>query len=183
MSVSRQAASVRAAGPPRDAAAPLEPDALAARALQIARRTALGVLGDRAAADDVAQEVAITAVRAAGRLRDHGALDGWLYRTAVHAAIKEAKRGRRRRELEVAAHHARPPATEAEPDERLDRLLALLSGLPPGQRAALTLRYVHDLDDAAIGRALRCRAATVRALLSRGRKALRAALDDQEDDR
>ena len=58
--------------------------------------------------------------------------------------------------------------------------LALLDGLPARQRAALTLRYVHDLTDAEIARALRCRPGTVRSLLSRGRDAVRAAIDDED---
>jgi DNA-directed RNA polymerase specialized sigma24 family protein len=37
---------------------------------------------------------------------------------------------------------------------------------------------VHDLPDAAIARALRCREGTVRSLLSRGREAVRAAIDE-----
>ena len=49
--------------------------------------------------------------------------------------------------------------------------------LPPRQRAALTLRYVHDLPDDAIAKALGCRPATVRSLLSRGREALRDTLE------
>ena len=51
------------------------------------------------------------------------------------------------------------------------------------QRAALTLRYVHDLTDAEIARALRCRPGTVRSLLSRGRDAVRAAIDDRPEPR
>ena len=74
---------------------------VASRALQVARRTALGVLGDREAAADVAQEVAITAVRRAGSLRDPVALDAWLHRIAVRAALREARR---------AAGAARPSA-------------------------------------------------------------------------
>ena len=58
------------------------------------------------------------------------------------------------------------------------RALALLRPLPPRQRAALTLRYVHDLPDDAIARALGCRPATVRSLLSRGRDALRETLEE-----
>jgi RNA polymerase sigma-70 factor (ECF subfamily) len=48
-----------------------------------------------------------------------------------------------------------------------------LSELPPKQRVALALRYVHDLSDAEIAAALGCRQGTVHALLSRGRAALR----------
>jgi DNA-directed RNA polymerase specialized sigma24 family protein len=76
----------------------LTADRVARRALQVARRTALGVLGDTEAAADVAQDVAITAVRRAGSLRDPAALDAWLHRIAVRAALREARRAGRRRE-------------------------------------------------------------------------------------
>jgi RNA polymerase sigma factor (sigma-70 family) len=151
----------------------LSDDHVAARALQVARRTALGILGDAEAAADIAQDVAITAVRRARSLRDPAALDAWLHRIAVRAALREARRSGRRREAERAGHDP-PPA----PDEDLAGSLALLDGLPARQRAALTLRYVHDLPDAAIANALRCRPGTVRSLLSRGRDAVRAAIDE-----
>ena len=124
------------------------------RALRVGLRTALGVLGDREAAAEVAQEVAIVAFRRHDSLRDPHALDAWLYRTAVRAALREAKRSRTRRDAERAAA---VPETAAD----VDALAAaqLLAGLPPRQRAALTLRYVHDLDDHAIATALGCAAA------------------------
>ena len=136
----------------------------------MARRTALGVLGDREAAADVAQDVAITAVRKADRLRDPAALDAWLHRVAVRTALREAKRGRARRAAELAHHQSRNGWGR---EDSLGGALALLAGLPARQRAALTLRYVHDLPDDAIGRALGCQPGTVRSLLSRGREALR----------
>ena len=146
---------------------------VASRALRVARRTALGVLGDAEAAADIAQDVAITAVRRAGSLRDPAALDAWLHRIAVRAALREARRAGRRRAAEQAGRDP-PPA----PDDDLAGSLALLDGLPARQRAALTLRYVHDLPDTAIAGALRCRPGTVRSLLSRGRDAVRAAIDE-----
>ena len=69
---------------------------VAGRALEVARRTALGVLGDAEAAADIAQDVAITAVRRAGSLRDPAALDAWVHRIAVRAALREARRAGRR---------------------------------------------------------------------------------------
>ncbi|MDO9410549.1 RNA polymerase sigma factor [Patulibacter sp.] len=152
--------------------------AVAAHALRIARRTALGVLGDHATADDVAQEVAITVLRRVDDLRDPGALDAWIHRIAVRRAIKEARRSTTRRAAEIAGHelHERTaPVDDPTAGAELDGALAVLDGLPTRQRAALTLRYVHDLDDAAIATALGCRAGTVRSLLSRGREALRAS--------
>lgn len=160
------------------------PDEIARRALDVGRRTALGVLaGDAATADDVAQEVAILALRHAHRLRDPQALDAWLYRTAVRAALRSVRRGKRRRAVEqdhvVAV--ARPVADDDVPTAALEDLGRLLQGLPERQRAALTLRYAHDLTDDEIAAALRCRPGTVRALLSRGRDALRARIEAAED--
>ena len=159
------------ARPAPAAAVPLDDDALAVHALRIATRTAMGVLADREAAADVAQEVALVALRKRAALRDPDRLDGWLHRTAVRAALREAVRGRNRAAAEQAA--AIPHRTHDEPAAAL-AAAQMLSPLPPRQRAALTLRYVHDLDDHAIAAALGCRPGTVRSLLSRGLAALRS---------
>lgn len=172
------AASVILGEAPPDAAPGGVAD-VAARALVVGRRTALGVLGDREAAADVAQEVAIVAVRRARSLRDPAALDAWLHRVAVRAALKEARRARTRRAAELAHHEQRSDSRTDHPG--VDSALALLEGLPDRQRAALTLRYVHDLPDAAIARALGCRKGTVRSLLSRGREAVRARATANEE--
>ena len=150
-------------------------DEVAARALRVARRTALGILGDQEAAADVAQEVAIQVVTRHHALRDPAALEAWTHRIVVRAALREARRGHRRRAAEQARHLLDPAAPV---DEALDATLVVLDGLPSRQRAALTLRYVHDLTDAEIAGALRCRPATVRSLLSRGRDAVRSRLDE-----
>jgi RNA polymerase sigma-70 factor (ECF subfamily) len=148
---------------------------LAERALAVAFRTARGVLGDREAAADVAQEVALQAVSARDTLRDPDAFGAWVLGFGVRAALREAGRARRRRSAEEARVALRAGAGE---DDPLAGTLALLDGLPPRQRAALTLRYVHDLPDAEIAAAMRCRPGTVRSLLSRGRDAVRARLDE-----
>ena len=158
----------------------LDERAVAERALRVARPTALGVLGDAHAAADVAQEVALIALRRRGGLRDPTALDAWLHRIAVRAALREARVRGRRRDAEERAALARPPAARDDPADGGG--LALLAGLPARQRAALTLRYVHDLDDDAIARALGCRTGTVRSLLSRGREAVRTLLQDRPDE-
>jgi RNA polymerase sigma-70 factor (sigma-E family) len=56
-----------------------------------------------------------------------------------------------------------------------DRMLLwqLLATLPQRQRAALVMRYFHDLPDDEIAAALGCRHATVRSLISRGVAAMR----------
>jgi len=152
---------------------PLE-ERVAERALTVARRTALGILGDPEAAADVAQEVAVIALRRRHRLKDPDRLDAWLHTVAARAALRHHRSAASRRRREQA-HAAAAPRSE-ELESGLSDLLALLAGLPPQERAALTLRYVHDLPDEAIARALGCREGTVRSLLSRGRTALREHL-------
>ena len=68
------------------------------RALTVARRTALGVLGDPEAAADVAQDVAVIVLRRSRFLKDPDRLDAWLHRVAVRAALRERRRGHRRRD-------------------------------------------------------------------------------------
>ncbi len=54
-------------------------------------------------------------------------------------------------------------------------LWQLLATLPQRQRAALVMRYFHDLPDDEIAAALGCRDATVRSLISRGVAAMRTS--------
>ncbi len=67
-------------------------------------------------------------------------------------------------------------------DDVTDRgvLSQLLRTLPERQRAALVLRYLHDLPDDEIAAALGCRPATVRSLLSRGLAAMRERASQPE---
>src|SRR3954451_19488515 len=102
----------------------LSDEHVAARALKVARRTALGILGEAEAAADIAQDVAITAVRRAGSLRDPTALDASVPRTAVRAARPQARRAGRRRAGERAGHDPPPPRH----DDALAGSLALLDG-------------------------------------------------------
>jgi len=54
-----------------------------------------------------------------------------------------------------------------------DQVWILLGQLPNRQRAAVVMRYFHDLSDVEIGAALGCRVGTVRSLISRALASLR----------
>jgi RNA polymerase sigma-70 factor (sigma-E family) len=54
-----------------------------------------------------------------------------------------------------------------------DLVWRLLATLPERQRAALVLRFFHDLNDDEIAACLNCRPGTVRSLVSRGLASLR----------
>jgi RNA polymerase sigma factor (sigma-70 family) len=157
-------------------------EALAHRALRMSLRTASALMRSREDAADVAQEVAVDVLGSLGKLRDPEAFDAWVHRITVRHAMRRLKKERRTRKIEA------PLALLDEDDfhgatqnNDVDSTLAArnalvggLSRLPARQRMALALRYVHDLPDAEIAAALNCRVGTVHALLSRGRKSLRA---------
>lgn len=156
-------------------------DALARRATRLALRTAATLLESREEASDIAQDVAVHALRSLGKLRDPGAFDAWVHRITVRHTMRRLKHRRRAREAEtplaLLAEAAQPPVPQdTDPDALIaarQAVAAALTGLPARQRLALALRYVHDLSDAEIAAALDCREGTVHALLSRGRQALR----------
>src|ERR1700744_6008119 len=156
-------------------------EALARRATRLAMRTAAALLESREEASDIAQDVAVDALRSLGKLRDPDAFDAWVHRITVRHAMRRLKRRRRAREAEtplaLLAEAAQPSVPQdVDPDALIAARQALataLTGLPARQRLALALRYVHDLSDAEIAAALDCREGTVHALLSRGRQALR----------
>jgi RNA polymerase sigma-70 factor (ECF subfamily) len=156
-------------------------EVLARRACRLALRTAAVILDSRDEASDVAQDVAVDVLRSLAKLRQPDAFDAWVHRITVRHALRLLRRRRAAQAVET------PLALIAEADEPLapegpDRaalmaarstLAAALAELPPRQRLALALRYVHDLPDAEIAAALGCRTGTAHSLLSRGRASLR----------
>jgi RNA polymerase sigma factor (sigma-70 family) len=102
-------------------------------------------------ADDCFQETFIKALRAYPRLRDGDNLRAWALTIARRTAI-DAARGRRRRAQPAA--DPEPPPVDGTPDLGDPSLWQAVRGLPPRQRAAVTLRYVNDLPYAEIGRVI-----------------------------
>lgn len=155
-------------------------EVLARRACRLALRTASAIVHSREEASDVAQDVAVDVLRSLGKLQDPEAFDAWVHRITVRHALRWLKRRRSAAEAEVPlallSEAAQPATSEGDRDTVLAarQVLAIaLAELPPKQRVALALRYVHDLSDAEIAAALGCRPGNVRSLLSRGRAALR----------
>ena len=159
-----------------------EVEELARRALQLALRTSAAILESREEAGDVAQDVAVDVLRSHGELRDPAAFDAWVHKITVRQAMRHLKRRRRARRSEtplalLPEAEEPPSASGTDPDLTLAARAALataIAALPPKQRIALALRYVHDLSDSEIAAALDCRPGTVHALLSRGRQRLRS---------
>lgn len=155
--------------------------ALAERAAAIALRTATVALADEYLARDVSQEVAIRALNGLRRLRAADRFDAWVYRITESEIRRAASRRSRRNEVLIGTHPSEDEDPERSADQAQDLLQIdvglrqALAELSERERIALALRYVGDLDDAQISRAMRCRTGTVRSLISRGREKLRGS--------
>src|SRR5436190_4797010 len=102
----------------------------------------------REEADDAFQEACLAALRAYPRLRAGSNLRAWAL-TIAHRKALDVHRARARRPVAVGVveDDRAAAATALEPDEAL---WGAVGALPPGQRAALTLRYAGDLQPAEV---------------------------------
>lgn len=98
---------------------------------------AFAVLGDRATADDVAQDAFQRAIARLVRFDGRRPFRVWLHRIVVNAAIDVLRSRRRTTALEEAAAIADP----SEPFESAD-LIRALRELPIDQRAAVVTHHV-----------------------------------------
>jgi RNA polymerase sigma-70 factor (ECF subfamily) len=150
-------------------------DELFARHWPRAYRAANLVCGDADAAEDVAQEAFLAAVRALDRFDRRRPFGPWLHRIVVNRAIDHTRARALRRE--VAGERAPEPAAaeRAAPDEALVRALRTLG---PEQRAVVVLRHLLGYAPGEIARMLGVPRGTVNSRLRRGLDALAADLGD-----
>jgi RNA polymerase sigma-70 factor (ECF subfamily) len=145
---------------------------LFARHWDDARRAALLVTGDRAAAEDIAQEAFLAALRALPRFDLRRPLRPWLHRIVVNRAIDFARARALRAEVgaDAAGEPAAPPAPSG---PALDEdVAAALLALGVEQRAVVVLRYVLDFTPGEIAALLELPRGTVNSRLRRGLDAL-----------
>jgi RNA polymerase sigma-70 factor, ECF subfamily len=135
-------------------------------------RAAYLVVHDAAAAEDIAQEAFLAAVRNLDRFDRRRPFGPWLHRIVVNRAIDAARARELRAETAITEAVAAPEATAS-----LDRsLLAALAALPPDQRAVVVLRYLLDYTPGEIADLLGMPRGTVNSRLRRGLDAMRERL-------
>jgi len=154
-------------------------DALAARYLLRLRRAALRVLGDPAAAEDVAQDALLRAWTRAGSYDPRqAAVSTWLHRIAVNAAIDRLRAVRPTGAMPEDLADPSPAADAALILREREGLLArAIATLPDRQREAIALTYGEGWSGQDAAQALSVSTRALEGLLHRGRKVLRAYLE------
>jgi len=127
-----------------------------------AHRAALLVTGDAAAAEDIAQEAFLAAVRNLDRFDRRRPFAPWLHRIVVNRAIDWTRSRKLRAEVELGDYL---PAADA---PELDGTLGRIADLAPEHRAVVVLRYVLDYTPGEIAELLDLPRGTVNSRLRRG---------------
>ena len=129
-----------------------------------AHRAAYLVVHDAAAAEDIAQESFLAALRALDRFDRRRPFGPWLHRIVVNRAIDWARARRLRGEAEL---HDVADADDA-PAPPNGTLLAALAALAPDQRAVIVLRHLLGYTPGEIAELLELPRGTVNSRLRRG---------------
>jgi RNA polymerase sigma-70 factor, ECF subfamily len=136
-----------------------------------AYRAAYLVTHDAAAAEDIAQESFLAAIRSLDRFDRRRPFGPWLHRIVVNRAIDWTRARKLRGEVELSES----VASVAESDGPQETLAALAL-LPPEQRAVIVMRYLLEFTPGEIAEALELPRGTVNSRLRRGLDALGDAL-------
>src|SRR3989449_4554508 len=138
-----------------------------------AYRAAYLVVRDAGAAEDIAQESFLAAVRALDRFDRRRPFGPWLHRIVVNRAIDWTRARTLRAEIEAG------DSLPAEPDEpaELPELARRLAVLPPEQRAVIVLRHLLEYTPGEIADLLDLPRGTVNSRLRRGLDKMKERLE------
>lgn len=155
--------------------------------------TAAQMLGDRAEAEDAAQETFLRAWRALSRFDGRSKLSTWLFRICVNVCLNALRRRKRRasadlddpRQPEVPADPTQgrtDPGVTLETDQTKQRLASALDELSPTLRSAVVLVLLQGMPHKEAADVLGCPEGTVAWRIHEARRRLRLALDDLRAD-
>jgi RNA polymerase sigma-70 factor (ECF subfamily) len=140
---------------------------------------AYSIVRERAAAEDVAQEVFVKLWQALPRYDGRAQLSTWIYAITRNAAISALRQRRPHASLEDAAVLAEAESRVAQPprEEADDRALwQAVAGLPERERRCITLYYQDERSVEEVAEMLGLPANTVKTHLHRARARLATAL-------
>jgi len=149
-----------------------------------AHRAAYLVVHDGAAAEDIAQEAFISAIRSLDRFDRRRPFAPWLHRIVVNRAIDWTRASKARREVSGEATEmwdAESPEVDLDALADSGRILEVLRSLGPEQRAVVVLRYILEYTPGEISELLGMPRGTVNSRLRRGLDALAKAIPGEAD--
>ncbi|MEO0774586.1 MAG: RNA polymerase sigma factor [Pseudomonadota bacterium] len=158
---------------------------LTARLLPRVLSHATRMLGNRAEAEDVAQEAMLRLWKIAPDWRmGEAKVTTWLYRVVGNLCTD---RLRRRRgvgldQVPEPQDDTASPADKMQEKARADALQAALSRLPGRQAQAVILRHIENLGNPDIAEIMDISVEAVESLIARGKRALTADLTRQRDE-
>jgi RNA polymerase sigma-70 factor, ECF subfamily len=144
-----------------------------------AYRAAYLVVHDAAAAEDIAQEAFLAAVRALDRFDRRRPFGPWLHRIVVNRSIDWARARALRREAGDEGLAAAEARSEAPRRAVSEGVTAALAALPPDQRAVIVMRYLLEYTPGEIARMLGLPRGTVNSRLRRGLDALQGPIAEE----
>jgi RNA polymerase sigma-70 factor (ECF subfamily) len=127
-------------------------------------------------AEEVSQEVFMRIYRGLMKFRGDSALDTWVYRLTVNAAVSHVTRRPVRAEGEEALANVASREGPSRDPRLAARLEIALAGLPPGYRAVMVLHDVEGLSHEEIADILGCRVGTSKSQLHKARARMRELL-------
>ncbi|MEW5957389.1 MAG: sigma-70 family RNA polymerase sigma factor [Chloroflexota bacterium] len=145
------------------------------------------MLGDAAEAEDAAQETFLRSYTRLDTYQHDRKFSSWLLSIASHYCIDRL----RRRRYQLVPWDELPPwrslsATEPQPEEaaltseKHDALRELLEALPEDYRAAVILRYWHDMSYEEIAESLETTVSAIKSRLFRARQMMVSEADRSE---
>ncbi|MFZ5433778.1 MAG: RNA polymerase sigma factor [Calditrichota bacterium] len=143
--------------------------------------TALGMVGNKDDAEDIAQEVFVRAYQSIDGFRGDSAFYTWLYRITVNLCLNHLRRRKTRTFFGLEDKQlVQPEAEKADHPLELAELSAkarqAISELPEKQRAVFLLRHFQELPHAEIARILDRDEGTIKANYFQAVRKLRTKL-------
>jgi RNA polymerase sigma-70 factor (ECF subfamily) len=136
-----------------------------------AYRAAFLIVHDHAAAEDIAQEAFVAAIKNLDRFDRRRPLRPWLHRIVVNRAIDWTRVRALRREVFADVE------VEGTPRDSLDPVIAALASLSPEHRAVVVLRHLLEYTPGEIARLLELPRGTVNSRLRRALDSLERELE------
>ncbi|MEM8983316.1 MAG: sigma-70 family RNA polymerase sigma factor [Pseudomonadota bacterium] len=137
------------------------------------------MLGNRADAEDAAQDVMVKVFNVLGRFEGRSSFKTWLMRVATNTCITQITRNKRRREISEQWLDERGADQVTEISTTAYDVGKLLADVKPANREVLTLRYVADLSLQEIADSLEISLSAAKMRLYRATEELQERLGDE----